>query len=156
MAFDRKMTVLAAVAAAALLAGCAGISVGQGASALSGGGFNALAEAAIAIGRGGGRLCMLQCICQSQPYGLGRLIHNVAILHALCEQRVHSGVDPLDVLDIHCGRELLRGRGCAFGQVCGHGRFCGEAERAKPERSARRLERSTGWKVPPESPIAGR
>jgi hypothetical protein len=52
MAFDGKINVLIAVAATALLAGCAGMSIGQGASALSGGMFNALAEAAIAIGRG--------------------------------------------------------------------------------------------------------
>ena len=52
MEFDGKMKVLVAVAATSLLAGCAGVSVGQGASALSGGVFNLIAEAGIAIGRG--------------------------------------------------------------------------------------------------------
>jgi hypothetical protein len=52
MTFDGKMKVLVAVAATALLAGCAGMSVGQGASALSGGVFNVIAEAGIGIGRG--------------------------------------------------------------------------------------------------------
>jgi hypothetical protein len=56
MRFAKKMmAVFAAALAAAVtaaLAGCAGVSVGQGASAISGGLFNAVAEAAIVVGRG--------------------------------------------------------------------------------------------------------
>ena len=48
-----ERAVLLAAGAMAALAGCTGVSVGQGASALSGGVFNLAAETAIVVGRGG-------------------------------------------------------------------------------------------------------
>jgi hypothetical protein len=52
MTFARKSMAPLAAGLALALAGCAGVSVGPGASAMSGGFFNLVAEAAIAVGRG--------------------------------------------------------------------------------------------------------
>ena len=52
MTFAKKSIAPFAASLAAALAGCTGVSVGQGASAMSGGLFNMVAEAAIVVGRG--------------------------------------------------------------------------------------------------------
>jgi hypothetical protein len=52
MAFAKKVLAPLAGGFVAALAGCTGVSVGQGASALGGGLFNTVAEAAIVVGRG--------------------------------------------------------------------------------------------------------
>ena len=48
----KRMVASFAMALATALTGCTGMSVGQGASAMSGGLFNMVAEAAIVVGRG--------------------------------------------------------------------------------------------------------
>lgn len=52
MAFAKNVLAPLAGGLVAALAGCTGVSVGQGASAISGGLFNTVAEAAIVVGRG--------------------------------------------------------------------------------------------------------
>jgi hypothetical protein len=52
MAFAKQALAWLATGLVGALAGCTGVSVGQGASALSGGLFNMFAEAAIVVGRG--------------------------------------------------------------------------------------------------------
>ena len=52
MAVSNRAVMPLAAGLVAVLTGCAGVSVGQGASAVSGGLFNLLAEAAIVVGRG--------------------------------------------------------------------------------------------------------
>lgn len=52
MAIGSRFAALVVAGSAAAAAGCAGVSVGQGASAMTGGLFNLIGETGIVIGRG--------------------------------------------------------------------------------------------------------